>query len=96
MNMFTQLLVQPIGSLLQQLHLLNKIKIYGKDTCPYTQRALQLLKERNIPFKYKNVENALEVYEKRNIAKRPATVPIIFGPGGEYIGGCEELEKILQ
>lgn len=73
---------------------MKKNYIYCSDSCPFCQRAYQLLENRGIPFKKRYVENQNdwdEVMEKtgRN------TVPQVF-INDIYIGGFDDLSAAEQ
>lgn len=67
------------------------IDIYTKDYCPYCQRALALLKAKNVAF------NQIKIDEKPKMrapmierANGHSTVPQIF-IGSTHVGGCDDL-----
>lgn len=67
------------------------IDIYTKDYCPYCQRALALLKAKNVAF------NQIKIDEKPKMrapmierANGRSTVPQIF-IGSTHVGGCDDL-----
>jgi glutaredoxin 3 len=67
------------------------IDIYTKDYCPYCQRALALLKAKNVVF------NQIKIDEKPKMrapmierANGRSTVPQIF-VGKTHVGGCDDL-----
>jgi len=77
----------------------REILIYGFDQegkCPYCDRAKRFLKEKNVPFTFKEVlDHKPELMEKRGLETLSGqTVPQVF-IDGEYIGGYTELKKIL-
>lgn len=76
--------------------------VFGKDTCPYCQKAKALLDEKKVDYTYHNViKDSASLYRliphtKKNIGnKTPVTLPQIW-INGEYIGGYTELEKLLK
>jgi glutaredoxin 3 len=64
-------------------------KIYCSDTCPFCQRAYQLLERKNIPFKKYQVKTAADWDEVLELTNRN-TVPQIF-INGVHIGGFDDL-----
>ena len=73
--------------------------LFGKDTCPFCQKAKKILDEKGIEFTYHEVvKNPKDLYEmiarvKPIIGpKKTLTVPQIW-LDGKYIGGCDDLEK---
>lgn len=76
--------------------------VYG---CPYSEKALALLREKNVPFKGYDINKIdggmmklLTVLNQNsqivNFNPTHRTKPIIFYDG-KYLGGAEELEKQL-
>ncbi|EIN5959202.1 glutaredoxin domain-containing protein [Vibrio cholerae] len=76
--------------------------VFGKATCPYCVKAKQLLDTAGIDYRYHDVvKESAALYrmipEVKTIIgeKTPVTVPQIW-LNGQYIGGCDALEKWLQ
>ncbi|EPE0639615.1 glutaredoxin domain-containing protein [Vibrio cholerae] len=76
--------------------------VFGKATCPYCVKAKQLLDNTSIDYRYHDVvKESAALYrmipEVKAIIgeKTPVTVPQIW-LNGQYIGGCDALEKWLQ
>ncbi|EKF9746426.1 glutaredoxin [Vibrio cholerae] len=76
--------------------------VFGKATCPYCMKAKQLLDTAGIDYRYHDVvKESAALYrmipEVKAIIgeKTPVTVPQIW-LNGQYIGGCDALEKWLQ
>ncbi|EOX1295169.1 glutaredoxin family protein [Vibrio cholerae] len=76
--------------------------VFGKATCPYCVKAKQLLDTAGIDYRYHDVvKESAALYrmipEVKAIIgeKTPVTVPQIW-LNGQYIGGCNALEKWLQ
>ncbi|EKF9133489.1 glutaredoxin domain-containing protein [Vibrio cholerae] len=76
--------------------------VFGKATCPYCVEAKQLLDTAGIDYRYHDVvKESAALYrmipEVKAIIgeKTPVTVPQIW-LNGQYIGGCDALEKWLQ
>lgn len=79
--------------------------LYIKEHCPYSQKAMRLLKENKIQFQKYDVYNfgdtnnvITDLKQNKLIPKasKHKTVPIVFGEAGEFIGGCSDLEKFLS
>ncbi len=76
--------------------------VFGKAPCPYCVKAKQLLDTAGIDYRYHDVvKESAALYrmipEVKAIIgeKTPVTVPQIW-LNGQYIGGCDALEKWLQ
>ncbi|KQA21068.1 glutaredoxin domain-containing protein [Vibrio metoecus] len=76
--------------------------VFGKATCPYCVKAKQLLDNAGIDYRYHDVvKESAALYrmipEVKAIIgeKTPVTVPQIW-LNGQYIGGCDSLEKWLK
>ncbi|HBC3476372.1 TPA: glutaredoxin [Vibrio cholerae] len=76
--------------------------VFSKATCPYCVKAKQLLDTAGIDYRYHDVvKESAALYrmipEVKAIIgeKTPVTVPQIW-LNGQYIGGCDALEKWLQ
>lgn len=76
--------------------------IFGKETCPHCKRAKGYLLEKDIEYTYHDVvKSPRALYEMLGRVKpivgpkTPITVPQIW-INGEYIGGADELSKLLQ
>ncbi|EGQ8441989.1 glutaredoxin [Vibrio cholerae] len=76
--------------------------VFGKATCPYCVKAKQLLDTAGIDYRYHDVvKESAALYrmipEVKAIIgeKTPVTVPQTW-LNGQYIGGCDALEKWLQ
>jgi len=73
--------------------------IYGKPDCPYCERAKELLKSKWLDFEYFDVVKDSGKFAEMigkvvdRIGTRPRTVPQIFSPEGEYIGGYDDLHS---
>ncbi len=68
---------------------MKKNYIYCSDTCPFCQRAYQLLENKGIPFKKRYVKGQNDWNEVMEITGRN-TVPQIF-INGTHIGGFDDL-----
>jgi len=63
---------------------LENIEVIGANGCPYVQRTVTLLIEREIPFSYKNVD--LKAKPDWFLEKSPlGKVPVLRFPDGQYI-----------
>lgn len=76
--------------------------VFGKESCPYCQRAKKHLDEAQIPYDYHDVvKNPRDLYEMLGRVKpiigpkTPITVPQIW-IDSEYVGGADQLSKIVQ
>lgn len=71
------------------------LKIYSADWCGYCQKAKQLLKETKVTFNEINID---ENPEERETLKSQGlrTIPQVFGPNGDHIGGYEDLVEYLN
>ncbi|MFQ5609863.1 MAG: glutaredoxin 3 [Woeseiaceae bacterium] len=68
-------------------------QVYFKDWCPYSQKALKLLKEKNVDFEGIDVTNDLErEFEMRERAGR-TSVPQIF-VGDLHLGGYDDIAAL--
>lgn len=64
------------------------VYIYGKDTCPYTQAALDDYARRRIPFQYINVKkNAADLDRMLVHSKGRRAVPVILEEDGTVTVG---------
>jgi glutaredoxin 3 len=60
------------------------VTIFGKDTCPYTQAAVDDHKRRGIAFSYVNVkQNAVELDRMLKLTNGQRRVPVILGDDGK-------------
>jgi len=76
--------------------------VFGKESCPHCVRAKKYLTEGNFDFSYNDVvKDPRALYEMLGRVKpivgpkTPITVPQIW-IDGKYVGGADELEKIVQ
>jgi glutaredoxin len=72
-------------------------KLYGKNSCPFTQRAISLLSDKKITFDYLDIStNQQEFFAIcRPKIGNHQTVPIVFH-NGKFIGGFQELQEYLH
>lgn len=75
---------------------MEEIKLYIKTYCPFCQRAIHLLEEKNLSFEVidvlENQENE-KIFDKLKEEYNHHTVPMIF-IDKEMIGGFSELSQI--
>lgn len=78
-------------------------KIYGRDSCPYTQRALSYMRKFNLPYQYQDKSKMPIAHEKQLTEEyNHHTVPAIFlqchSPRKPdlFIGGSDEFLSFLQ
>lgn len=76
--------------------------VYGKETCPHCKRAKGYLEKANIDYEYHDVvKSPRDLYEMLGRVKpiigpkTPVTVPQIW-IDGKYVGGADELSKIVH
>lgn len=72
-------------------------KIYGKEWCVYCNRAKKLFDDLKISYDYYDIEkddDARKWALERSNGQR--TVPIIFTPTNEFVGGFDELRIRLK
>ena len=64
------------------------VTIFGKDTCPYTQAALDDYRRRNIVFEYVNVKkNAADLDRMLKLNGGQRRVPVIVDDDGKVTIG---------
>ncbi len=73
--------------------------VYGAPYCGYTQNALKLLKKTKNKHTFIDISSHKtkvyrELKEKYEVDHR--SIPIIFDPEGEFIGGYTELSDLLE
>jgi glutaredoxin 3 len=66
------------------------VTLYVSDWCPYCQRAIGLLMQKNIAFSEINVEEDVKFRDEMIARSNRHTVPQIF-IGDKHIGGCDDL-----
>jgi glutaredoxin 3 len=63
------------------------VEIFGKDTCPYTQAALEDYRKRQVKFEYVNVKkSAADLERMLGYSKGQRRVPVIVEDGKVTIG----------
>jgi glutaredoxin len=64
------------------------VTIFGKDTCPYTQAALDDHKRRGVAFEYVNVKaNLVDLNRMLSLSGGQRRVPVIAGDDGKVTIG---------
>lgn len=79
------------------------VVIYGKDTCNWCDRAVQICEQHGITYKYKSVDDRFEgptyFQELKQLAEEQSltikTVPQIWW-NDKYIGGFEQLAAAIE
>jgi len=71
----------------------TEIKVYYKRGCPYARAAIELLREREIPFVEQDVKGDPQTLEWLGIVTGKKTTPQIF-IAGKPIGGYDELRGL--
>lgn len=66
------------------------VTVYVSNWCPYCQRAISLLKQKQIVFNEVNVEDDVKFREEMMARSNRRTVPQIY-IGDKHVGGCDEL-----
>lgn len=68
--------------------------LYGTNTCPYCEKAKQLLNKNNIEYKYHDIsENKTEILNNlADLTNNQRTIPVIFN-NLKFIGGYTQLEN---
>lgn len=73
-----------------------KVEVYGKNGCSYTQAALEAFKSMNIPVTYIALASNISGASIGQRTKTKATtVPVII-IDSKWIGGFNELKKIMN
>ncbi len=67
------------------------IYIYGRMSCPFCVKAVELCKEQGVEFKFNPLMDGMRMIAAQ---KGHYTVPVVFD-GKEFIGGYDELRKKL-
>ncbi|MBL4633694.1 MAG: glutaredoxin [Kofleriaceae bacterium] len=72
-------------------------QIYGRDSCPWTGRAITLLNNAKVDFDYLQLdESENRHFENKLISEtKQDTVPYVF-LRGEFVGGYNELNEIVR
>lgn len=69
---------------------MKNVKIYSKSYCPFCNRAIDLLKKKDINFEIIDITEDEERMTLLSTETNCDTVPQIF-IDDEFIGGCDEL-----
>lgn len=72
---------------------MQAVTIYTTSTCPYCDRAKQLLNQKNIPFKEIDVTDSSDREAMMERANGRKTVPQIF-IGEHHVGGFDDLNAL--
>jgi glutaredoxin 3 len=65
----------------------DEVLIYGKDSCPYTQAAIDDYRARQVPFRYVNVKkDRAELDKMLALTRGRRQVPVIVEQGRVTIG----------
>jgi glutaredoxin len=79
-------------------------KVISKPNCPWCDKAKALLKMKGLAYEEVHLSvgqpllegvNYMELYEFQDVCPGAKTVPQIFDPSGNRIGGYTELAKLL-
>ena len=79
--------------------------IYLKKTCPYCQQAMKLLKKHGHTYTiidvldHGGIDYVISDLKQKKLLPRNSqhrTVPIIFGPNGNFIGGYTDIHSLLK
>lgn len=73
----------------------NKYKIYGKNGCPFCDKAKKLLTIKGLEFEYLTLNTDYTFEELLELAPAAKTFPQIFN-GDRLIGGYVDLEDELD
>ena len=68
--------------------------IVGIESCPWCNRAKQLLNNNNKKYQYLVINNEFRNY--MNDTYNHTTVPMVFKNNGKFIGGYESLENYIN
>jgi glutaredoxin 3 len=65
----------------------DEVIIYGKDSCPYTQAAIEDYQARKVPFRYANVKkDRAELDKMLALTQGKRLVPVIVEGGRVTVG----------
>jgi len=67
------------------------IEVYGQPNCVHCEKAVELCKDKKLPYKYFTVKQDITIEEFKEMFPRKLTVPQI-NVDGQYLGGYDELE----
>ena len=67
--------------------------MYATGSCPYCERARQLLNAKQIKFREIDVDSAAELRAEMRTRSGRASVPQIF-VGSTHVGGCDDLHAL--
>jgi len=83
----------------------NHYVLITKESCEFCQKAIRLLKLKELSFIYTDMENAPQVLEVTKMATGHSTVPLIWEvvvegylrkpASNKFIGGYDELKNLI-
>jgi glutaredoxin len=73
----------------------NMIEVYGQDGCVYCEKAVSLLNERQMQYKYYKIGIDISSIEFKEMFPGIKTVPVV-AVFGFNIGGYDALENYLE
>jgi glutaredoxin 3 len=74
--------------------IMNKVKVYVKDYCPYCQRVMNYLDSNKVSFEKIELSDKPDVYEALKKETGHHTVPQVF-IDGKFIGGSDDFNKYV-
>ena len=72
-----------------------QVIIYGKDNCPYCDKAVFLCKQKDVEMTYKKLGRDFDALEMAKEFPNARTFPQITSDGN-YVGGFTELDAFLK
>jgi glutaredoxin 3 len=66
------------------------VKVYMRPSCPFSRRAMQLLRDKGVQFEALDVSRDPLLFDEREKRSGRDTVPELF-IHGQHVGGCDEL-----
>jgi glutaredoxin len=70
-------------------------EVYGKDGCIYCEKALLLLNDRQLEYKYYKLGTDISVGDFRELFPTAKTVPVVMKQGNN-IGGYDALKSYVE
>lgn len=74
---------------------MKKIEVYGRDNCPWCEKAVELLIAHKLDYAYHDIEEDFQAKLDFTRRTRGTTVPQIL-VGEHLIGGCDDLSVSLK